>query len=61
MSENTKRTLSLTGLFAAFMFLQLTVLGLGNHAGEGYLELRLREMVYYALQVFAILGFLCAG
>ena len=57
-SENTKRTLSLTGLFAAFMFLQLTVLGLGNHAGEGYLELRLREIVYYVLQVFAILGFL---
>ncbi len=40
------------------MFLQLTVLGLGNHAGEGFLELREREMVYYVLQIFAILGFL---
>ena len=53
-----KRTISLTGLFAAYMFLQFTVLGLGNHAGEGWLSTGLRELVYYALQVFVILGFL---
>ena len=49
---------TLTGLFAAFMFLQLTVLGLGNHAGEGFLSPERRELVYYALQAFVILGFL---
>ena len=40
------------------MFVQLVVLGLGNRAGEGYLSAERREMVYYALQVFVILGFL---
>ena len=49
---------TLTGLFAAFMFLQLTVLGLGNHAGEGFLSAGRRELVYYALQAFVIPGFL---
>ena len=58
MSESTRRELSLTGLFAAFMFLQFTVLGLGNHAGEGFLSAVWRERVYYGLQVFVILGFL---
>ena len=58
MSERAKRDLSLTGLFAAFMFLQFTVLGLGNRAGEGYLSAGRRELVYYVLQVFVILGFL---
>ena len=58
MPEKAKKNLALTGLFAAFMFLQLTVLGLGNRAGEGYLSAARREMVYYALQVFVILGFL---
>ena len=57
MSEQTKRQLPLAGLFASFMFLQLTVLGLGNHAGEGYLSTGRRELVYYSLQVFVILGF----
>ena len=53
------------GLF----FLQFTVLGLANHAGEGYLTTGQRDFVYYALQVFVILGYLlhslyfrfCAG
>ena len=48
----------LTCLFASFVFLQFTVLGLANHAGEGFLTTGQRELVYYALQVFVILGFL---
>ncbi len=58
MSDKTKRAWALTGLFASFVFLQFAVLGLGNHAGEGYLPTEQRELVYYALQVFVILGFL---
>ena len=58
MSEIARKDLFLTGLFAAFMFLQLTVLALGNRAGEGYLSTERRELVYYALQIFVILGFL---
>ena len=58
MASETRRTLSLTGLFAAFVFLQFTTLWMGNHAGEGYLSLRRREEVYYVIQVFVILGFL---
>ena len=58
MSEKTKREIFLTGLFAAFMFLQFAVLRLGNSAGEGYLSTQRRELVYYALQVFVILGFI---
>ena len=58
MSEKMKREISLTVLLAAFMFLQFTVLALANHAGEGYLSTERRELVYYALQVFVILGFL---
>lgn len=45
-------------LFSAFMFLQLTVLGIGNHTGEGFFTERQREMVYYILQLLVILGFL---
>ena len=48
----------LTCLFGSFVFLQFTVLGLANHAGEGYLATGQRELVYYVLQVFVILGFL---
>ena len=48
----------LTCLFASFVFLQFTVLGLANHAGEGFLTTGQRELVYYVLQVFVILGFL---
>ena len=58
MSEQSRRNLSLTGLFAAFMFLQYTVLGAANHAGEGYLSTERREWIYYGLQLFVILGFL---
>lgn len=55
------QSLSLTGLFGAFVFLQFTVLGLANHAGEGYLSTAQRELVYYGLQIFVILGFLLYG
>lgn len=49
---------ALTFMFGAFVFLQFTVLGLANHAGEGYLTTGQREHVYYALQLFVILGYL---
>ena len=58
LSDKTKHQLSLTCLFGAFVFLQFTVLALANHAGEGYLDTAQRELVYYALQVFVILGYL---
>lgn len=70
MSEKVKKkSLSLTCLFGAFIFLQFTVLGLANHAGEGYLTTAQRDLVYYTLQIFVILGYLlyslffrfCAG
>ena len=54
ISENIR----LTCMFAAFVFLQFTVLALANHAGEEYLTTGQRELVYYALQVFVIFGFL---
>ncbi len=47
-----------TALFGSFMFLQLALLGLGNHAGEGWLSEDKRELVYYGLQVLVIAGFL---
>ena len=61
LSEKAKRNLSLTCLFGVFVFLQFTLLGLANHAGEGYLTTEQRDLVYYALQVFVILGFLLYG
>ena len=48
-------------MFSAYVFLQFTVLSLANHAGEGYLSTGQREQVYYALQVFVILGYLLYG
>ena len=45
-------------LFFSFMFLQLTLLGLGNHAGEGYLSTMRREKVYFMIQLFVIGGYL---
>lgn len=54
-------TADLACLFGSFAFLQFTALGLANHAGEGYLSTPLREQVYYALQVFVILGYLLYG
>ena len=57
MTAAAKRSISLTGLFASFVFLQFTILNLANHAGEGYLPMEQREQVYYIVQVFVILGF----
>ena len=57
MSDRMRRLLSLTAFYGSFVFLQLTVLGLGNRAGEGYLPTDQRELVYYAIQVFVILGY----
>ncbi len=47
----------MTCLFGAFIFLQFTVLALANHAGEGYLTTAQRDLVYYGLQIFVILGY----
>ena len=57
MADKTKRTLILAAFFAAFLFLQFTVLWMGNRAGQGYLAVEQREKVYYVIQVFVILGF----
>jgi len=57
-SSTALKSIALTGLFGSFVFLQFTVLGLANHAGEGYLTHGQRDLVYYALQVFVILGYL---
>ena len=58
ISGTISGNIRLTCMFASFVFLQFTVLGLANHAGEGFLTTGQRELVYYALQVFVILGFL---
>ncbi|MBR2742027.1 MAG: response regulator transcription factor [Clostridia bacterium] len=57
MSKSAKRNVLLSVMFTAAVFLQLCVLGVANHAGEGYLPAERREWVYYALQVFVIIGF----
>ena len=43
------------------MLLQFCVLWLGNRAGAGYLSVERQELVYYAMQIFAILGFVGWG
>lgn len=45
-------------LFAAFVFVQLVILRMGNQAGRGFLSEAVQEKVYLFLQVAAILGFL---
>ncbi|MBR7057069.1 MAG: hypothetical protein IKI17_08270 [Oscillospiraceae bacterium] len=57
MPDRGKATLYLTGLSAAFVFLQLCVLCMGNRTGEAVLPLERLELVYYAEQVAVILGF----
>jgi hypothetical protein len=44
-------------MFGSYMFLQLSLLGLGNHAGEGLLANSNRELVYYRFQLLVIMGF----
>ena len=61
MAQKVKNVLGLAGLFGSFMLLQLCVLWLGNRAGEGWLSVERQELVYYAIQVFAILGFVGWG
>ncbi len=57
MTAETKNKLALGGLPAAFMLLQLTLLWLGNRAGADWLAPERQELVYYAEQVFVLLGF----
>lgn len=57
MPDRGKATLYLTGLSAAFVFLQLCVLCMGNRTGEAVLPPERLELVYYAEQVAVILGF----
>ncbi|MBE6997552.1 MAG: hypothetical protein E7427_05215 [Ruminococcaceae bacterium] len=45
------------GLYAAYVFLMLSVLRIASHAGDGFLSVQQQEMVYYVLQIFVILGF----
>ena len=58
MPEKRRETVKLTGLYAAYVFLMLSVLRIASHAGDGFLSVRQQEMVYYVLQIFVILGFL---
>ena len=57
MTEKAKRDCALAGLFAAYVFLMLTMLRIANHAGDGFLPTAAQEKVYYALQVFVLLGY----
>ena len=45
-------------LFFSYMLFQLTILGLGNRAGEGYLSTVHREKVYFMIQLFVIGGYI---
>ena len=45
-------------LFAAYMFLHTTTLQLGSHVGTAELPAAQQEFLYYAHQVFIVLGFL---
>ena len=56
MEQIIKKNIT-AALFGALMFLQFTLLGLGNRAGEGWLSSARRELVYYGLQAAVILGF----
>lgn len=58
LERKTKHALSLTLFFAAFLFLWVTVLALGSHAGEGRLSARQQEQAYYVQQALLILGLL---
>ncbi|MBP5230208.1 MAG: hypothetical protein ILO68_00615, partial [Clostridia bacterium] len=58
-TEGGKRAFLLqTALFSSFLFLQFVILRMGNQAGRGFLSDAAQEYVYYAIQVFAVLGFL---
>ena len=57
MPEKRREIVKLTGLYAAYVFLMLSVLRIASHAGDGFLSVQQQEMVYYVLQIFVILGF----
>lgn len=57
MPDRRRITLYLTGVTAAFVFLQLCVLWMGNRTGGAVLPPERLELVYYAEQVAVILGF----
>ena len=57
MKSELRRTLSLAGCYGAWFFLQLVTLRAANSVGLEHLPAGQQELVYYALQVFAILGF----
>ena len=57
LPEKPKEILTRIGLYAAYVFLMLSVLRIASHAGDGFLSVQQQEMVYYVLQIFVILGF----
>ena len=57
LPEKSKEILTRIGLYAAYVFLMLSVLRIASHAGDGFLSVQQQEMVYYVLQIFVILGF----
>lgn len=61
MQKSRASTPVLCAVFASFMFVQYVALRCCNQAGSGYLPEAKQELVYYAVQVFVILGFLTYG
>lgn len=56
MRTDLKKNASVALFFASFMFLQFTILRMGNQAGWGYLTDGRQEKVYIFLQLFVICG-----
>ena len=57
MQKNRANTPVLCAVFGSFMFLQYVILRFCNEAGRGWLSDSWQEFVYYAVQIFVILGF----
>ena len=51
-------SMTYAALFAAYMFLHITTFQLGSHVGTAELPAAQQEFLYYAHQVFIVLGFL---
>ncbi len=49
----------MAALFGSYMFLNYSILYLGNRAGQGFLPANRQERVYYWLQIFVIAGYVC--
>lgn len=58
MQKNRATTPVLCAVFGSFMFLQYVILRFCNQAGRGLLSDSWQEFIYYAVQIFVILGFL---